>query len=58
VLIAASMLPLIYMGFFDGWGYDRGGLAGSFMTDAFLSITACSLLAWLLLGRSRWHGQP
>lgn len=53
VLIAASNLPITYMGFIDGWGYDRGGLMGSFMTDALLSIAACSLLAWLLFGRRR-----
>jgi PAT family beta-lactamase induction signal transducer AmpG len=53
VLIAASMLPITYMGFLDGWGYDRGHLLGSFLMDAGLSMAACLLLAWLLFGRGR-----
>ncbi len=52
LLVSVSNLPLSYMQFCDGRGYDRGGLTGSYVTDAGISITACILLAWLL---SRWR---
>jgi MFS transporter, PAT family, beta-lactamase induction signal transducer AmpG len=52
LLVSASNLPLSYMQFLDGRGYDRAGLTGSYVTDAGVSITACILLAWLL---SRWR---
>ena len=52
LLVSASNLPISYMQFLDGRGYDRGGLTGSYVTDAGISITACILLAWLL---SRWR---
>ncbi len=55
LLIAAMNLPITYMGMLDGWGYDRGGLVGSFLTDAGLSITACILLAIVL---RRWLFAP
>lgn len=45
LLIAASNFPIWYMGILDGWGYDHGGLVGSFLTDAGCSIAACLLLA-------------
>lgn len=48
VLIAASNLPITYMGMLDGWGLDRGGLVGGFVVDAGLSITACLFLAVVL----------
>ena len=48
LLIAASNLPITYMGIVDGWGYDRGGLAGSFFVDAGFSMAACVLLAIIL----------
>lgn len=48
LLIAAMNLPIWYMGNFDGWGYDRAGVVGSFVTDAGLSIAACVLLAIVL----------
>ena len=51
-LIVAN-LPLSYMQFFDGRGYDRGGLTGCYITDAGMSITACIFLAWLLSRRRR-----
>jgi hypothetical protein len=55
LLVAAMNLPITYMGLLDGWGYDRGGLVGSFLTDAGLSMTACLLLA---LGLRRWLFEP
>ena len=55
VLIAAMNLPITYMGLLDGWGYDRGGLIGSFLTDAGLSMAACLLLVLTL---RRWLFEP
>ncbi len=55
LLVAAMNLPITYMGLLDGWGYDRGGLVGSFLTDAGLSMTACLLLA---LALRRWLFEP
>ncbi len=55
VLIAATNLPVTYMQFLDGRGYDWHGLTGSFVTDATISIAACLLLAWMLL---RWRVTP
>ena len=49
LLIAATNLPIIYMGFVDGKGYDRQGIAGSFLTDACISIAVCALLGWGLV---------
>jgi PAT family beta-lactamase induction signal transducer AmpG len=51
LLVASMNLPITYMGILDGWGYDRGGLVGSFVMDASLSLTACILLAIVL---RRW----
>jgi len=51
LLVASMNLPITYMGILDGWGYDRGGLVGSFVMDAGLSLTACILLAIVL---RRW----
>ena len=55
LLIAAMNLPIIYNGILDGWGYDRGGLAGSFVMDAGLRLAACILLA---LALRRWLFAP
>jgi PAT family beta-lactamase induction signal transducer AmpG len=52
LLVAVSNLPIIYMQFLDGHGYDLAGLAGCYLTDAVLSIAACVLLAWVL---KRWR---
>jgi PAT family beta-lactamase induction signal transducer AmpG len=54
LLISATNLPIVYMQYLDGRGYDRGGLIGSYTTDACISIAACTLLAWLL---TRWRGR-
>ena len=56
LLIAAMNLPIIYNGILDGWGYDRGGLVGSFVMDAGLRVAACGLLTialrrWLFVPR-------
>ena len=51
VLVAATNLPIVYMTFLDGRGYARNGLAGSYLTDAGVSIAACVLLAYVL---RRW----
>ncbi len=55
LLIASMNLPITYMGMLDGWGYDRGGLVGSFVMDAGLSLLACILLAVFL---RRWLFAP
>ena len=52
VLLAASNLPITYMQYVDGLGYNWRGIAGSFVTDAAISISACLLLAWLI---RRWR---
>ena len=52
LLLAATNLPIIYMQFLDGRGYDWHGLAGAFVTDALISIAACLLLGWML---NRWR---
>lgn len=58
LLISAMNLPITYMGIIDGWGYDRGGLVGSFVVDAGISMSACILLAvvlrrWLFASRAQ-----
>ena len=55
LLIASMNLPIIYNGILDGWGYDRGGLVGSFVMDAGLRLAACILLA---VGLRRWLFAP
>ena len=58
LLIAASNLPIIYMGFIDGRAYDHRGIVGSFLADAAISIAVCFLLALLLTTLSRHATQP
>ena len=53
VLLAASNLPIVYMQFLDGRGYEWRGLTGAFLTDASISIAACAFLGWML---TRWYG--
>jgi len=48
-LQAATSLPITYMQMLDGQGYRAGGLAGSFMVDAGLSLLACSILLPLVV---------
>jgi MFS transporter, PAT family, beta-lactamase induction signal transducer AmpG len=52
LLLAATNLPITYMQFIDGRGYDWHGLTGAFLTDAAVSIAACLLLGWML---TRWR---
>ena len=52
VLLAATNLPITYMQFLDGRGYDWHGLTGAFLIDAAISIAACPLLGWML---TRWR---
>ena len=52
VLLAATNLPITYMQFLDGRGYDWHGLTGAFLVDAAVSIAACALLGWML---TRWR---
>lgn len=52
LLMSATNLPITYMQYLDGRGYDRGGLVGSYVTDACISVAACMLLASLLV---RWR---
>ena len=55
LLNAATNLPITYMQFLDGRGYDWHGLTGTFLTDAAISIVACLLLGWML---TRWRVTP
>jgi PAT family beta-lactamase induction signal transducer AmpG len=48
-LMAATALPITYMQMLDGQGYRAGGLPGSFMVDAGLSLLACSILLPLVM---------
>jgi PAT family beta-lactamase induction signal transducer AmpG len=51
VLLAASNLPITYMQYIDGLGYNWRGITGAFFTDAALSVTACLVLAWFISRR-------
>ena len=48
VLSAATYVPITYMMIADGGGYFLGKIAGSFGTDAAISIAACVLVGFLL----------
>lgn len=49
-LTAATNIPVTYMMVADGRGYASRGIAGSFATDAGISIAACLVLGLLLYG--------
>lgn len=51
ILNSAVALPVIYMGYLDGSGYDWRGITGSFVVDAGLGLAACLFLAVAL---RRW----
>ena len=48
LLISATNLPIILMGFVDGRAYSWRGVPGALMTDAAISIVVCLVLAWVL----------
>ncbi len=48
VLLAASNMPVTYMQFVDGLGYNWRGIPGTFLVDAAISIAACLLLGWII----------
>ena len=48
VLTNALNLPIDYMEVVDGHGFDRGGVAGAFLTDALVTGVLCILL-WIVL---------
>ena len=50
-LIAATNVPVAYMLYVDGRAYSFGGVRGSFVADAVISIVVCVLLGWLLSRR-------
>lgn len=52
ILNAASIVPITYMQFADGKGYDLGRLTGALATDAALSAAACVVMG--LLFRTVW----
>ncbi len=52
LLMAASNLPIVYMAYIDGRGYDLDGVTGSFLADAGISIAVCLFLSWAL---PRWR---
>lgn len=55
--IAAVNVPITYMQIIDGRAYSHGGVAGSYLMDAGVSISTCLLLAGLLrLLRARLDG--
>lgn len=54
LLGTAAVVPYAYMQMLDGYGYKiAGGVTGSFLMDAFVSLAACMLLALPVLG---WLG--
>ncbi len=57
LLIAATNLPILYMGFVDGRAYAQGGVVGSFLTDGGISLAVCLLLGLLLVRLARQAGQ-
>jgi PAT family beta-lactamase induction signal transducer AmpG len=56
LMISAFNIPITYMLFVDGSGYDRGGVAGAYAADAALSLIASlslgALLIWIARRRS------
>lgn len=57
MLNTAAIIPYVYMQMLDGYGYKlAGGVSGSFLTDALVSVAACALLVapvlrWLRAGK-------
>ncbi len=53
LLNAASSLPIAYMQLVDGQAYGARGLGGSLFADGMLGLTACGVLAVVVLRRLR-----
>jgi PAT family beta-lactamase induction signal transducer AmpG len=54
LLMAASGVPITYMGLIDSHVYDLHGLTGGMMADAGISVAACVMLCvWLMWLRRR-----
>jgi PAT family beta-lactamase induction signal transducer AmpG len=51
LLSAAPGLPLSYMQAIDGHVYDLGGISGSYLADALISLAACAVLVPLFWRR-------
>ena len=58
LLISAYNMPITYMLFIDGWGYDKHGVAGSFTADASFGLIASVLLGALLIWVARRKAVP
>jgi hypothetical protein len=57
-MISAFNIANTYMLIVDGWGYSWRGVAGSYATDASVSLIAGLLLAMFLAWASRRPGLP
>jgi PAT family beta-lactamase induction signal transducer AmpG len=55
LMVSAFNVANTYMLIVDGWGYARHGVAGTYATDASVSLTASLILAALLIWMSRRH---
>jgi PAT family beta-lactamase induction signal transducer AmpG len=53
LMTSAFNVANTYMLVVDGWGYSWRGVAGSYVTDAMVSLVACLLLGVFLIGLSR-----
>jgi MFS transporter, PAT family, beta-lactamase induction signal transducer AmpG len=53
LMVSAFNIANTYMLIVDGWGYSWRGVAGSYATDAVVSLTASFLLALFLVWQSR-----
>jgi PAT family beta-lactamase induction signal transducer AmpG len=53
LMVSAFNIANTYMLIVDGWGYSRRGVAGTYATDAFVSLAASLLLMTLLIWVSR-----
>jgi PAT family beta-lactamase induction signal transducer AmpG len=53
LMVSAFNIANTYMLIVDGWGYSRRGVAGTYVTDASVSLAASLLLMTLLIWISR-----
>ncbi len=53
LMVSAFNIANTYMVVVDGWGYSQRGVAGTYATDAGVSVAACLLLTALLIALSR-----